>query len=839
MKKQGENSLSKAFPVQSVLDDCIVNGNGDLTFCFEVELREVYTITAPEYDTIHDAFVAILAKLPEGYIFHKQDIYWVDEFTYDRDGSYSYPRKKDLENFAFRGMLNHKCYIYLTHSVNTKLHKNYNLENTLFRMQDYFFRKPFKNIEKDYEEAVISADTLEDNLNSISGFKAKRLQREEIFELLERNWNLEFGKDYTPTKTLQPLNVLKDGIKVGDKSVNVVSLTDEGDRVYAYYPSNMVEPDQFKKDVDINSMVDLPVSFTFPLTLGLPVNHIVNSIVEVIDNETISKHLKTEVKGNNVLVSFGNETAAIKANKTKDYILSLANENLQGCKFKQNTIVWNENSKELAREVNGIVNAYSKLRLAKAWKENLQTGNLFLASYPGNTKANFRWNFSTVNNAACYLPKETHVRSDRSGIMFQDRFGRPVVYDFLGTDKVQNRNKLVFGGSGSGKSFWLNHYVSECIHMGFHLVILDKGGSFRETLKLTNSRYIDSSDTKELRFNIFICKKDINGNYLYMPTDENENEDIINYIMVVLQKIWKQDGMISNEEGPVLRKVIIAFYKWINSTKKTPTLNLFFEFLDIFEKDIMVVQDKAIFSVHKFKNSLLPYVDHKDESGEFIPGQYSYLLNDENKQTLGSYRCVAIDLEGVEGNPMLYEIVCYIVVEMASNKIMNLPKDVRKCLLIDEAVDFLQGNTGEFVAGQFRKIRKKGGEVIISTQSVKFMDNIDPMTRTSIEENADTRILVGLGSKPAESLVEAKRFLSLTDNDIEIVKTLTTSKKHRESFIKLGAVPYVIRLEVSPESQLVYSTDPKDVAAKDNYKDSGLSVSQAVNQIIENRKNKN
>lgn len=835
MKKETENSSSYPFPVQSILEDCIVNGNGDLTFCFEVSLPEVYTLDRNDYNRIHDSFVAILAKLPEGYIFHKQDIYWLSEFTYPRDGNYSYTRKKDLQNFAFRGMLNHKCYIYLTHSVNIKLHKKYNLQNNLFKLQDYFFRKPFKNIEGDYEEAQIAAQTLHDNINGIKGFSAKILKNEEIDNLLERSWNLEFSEEYTPTNTLQPFSIYEDGIKIGNKNVNVISLTDEGDRVLSFEPAKMVDPAQFNKNVDVNTSVELPTSFVFPLTLGLPVNHIINTIVEIVDNEEISKHLKKEIRNNNILVSFGNETAATKEDKTRDYISALADENLQGCKIKQNTIVFNESSKELTREANGVVNAYSKLRLAKAWIENLQTGNLFLASYPGNTKANFRWNFSTVNNAACYLPLETHVKSDRNGIMFQDRFGRPVVYDFQGTKKVMNRNKLVFGGSGSGKSFWLNHYVSECIHMGYHLVLLDKGGSFRETLKLTNSRYIDSSDKSELRFNIFLCKQDLQGNYMYIPEEEDSDDDVINYIMVVLQKIWKQSGAINNEESPVLRKIIIAYYKWVNRSKSTPTLNLFFEFLSIFEKEIMEEQDKTIFNIHTFKNSLIPYVEFIANDNTKQTGQYSFLLNDTKQQSLGNYRCVAIDLEGVENDPMIYDIVSYIIVEMASNKIMNLPKNVRKCLLIDEAVDFLQGSTGEFVAGQFRKIRKKGGEVIISTQSVKFMDNIDPMTRSSIEENADTRILVGLGNKGVESLGEAKKFLSLTDNDIEIAMSLTSTDRHRESFIKLGSVPYVVRLEVSPESALVFSTDPEDIADKEKYRNSGLSISQTVEQIIENR----
>ena len=44
---------------------------------------------------------------------------------------------------------------------------------------------------------------------------------------------------------------------------------------------------------------------------------------------------------------------------------------------------------------------------------------------------------------------------------------------------ITNRNKFVLGGSGSGKSFFMNHLVRQYWEQGTHVVLVDTGNATR------------------------------------------------------------------------------------------------------------------------------------------------------------------------------------------------------------------------------------------------------------------------------------------------------------------------------------------------------------------------
>lgn len=45
--------LEDRFPILAVENNCIVSKDADITVAFEVELPELYTVTAAEYEAIH------------------------------------------------------------------------------------------------------------------------------------------------------------------------------------------------------------------------------------------------------------------------------------------------------------------------------------------------------------------------------------------------------------------------------------------------------------------------------------------------------------------------------------------------------------------------------------------------------------------------------------------------------------------------------------------------------------------------------------------------------------------------------------------------------------------
>ena len=66
-------TLERKFPLLSVENGCIVSKDADLTVAFEVELPELYTVTAEEYETMHSTWIKAARVLPEHSIVCKQD----------------------------------------------------------------------------------------------------------------------------------------------------------------------------------------------------------------------------------------------------------------------------------------------------------------------------------------------------------------------------------------------------------------------------------------------------------------------------------------------------------------------------------------------------------------------------------------------------------------------------------------------------------------------------------------------------------------------------------------------------------------------------------------------
>ena len=66
-------TIESKFPLLSVEHDCIVSKDADVTVAFRVSLPELFTVTSPEYEAIHSAWVKAIKVLPDYSIIHKQD----------------------------------------------------------------------------------------------------------------------------------------------------------------------------------------------------------------------------------------------------------------------------------------------------------------------------------------------------------------------------------------------------------------------------------------------------------------------------------------------------------------------------------------------------------------------------------------------------------------------------------------------------------------------------------------------------------------------------------------------------------------------------------------------
>lgn len=77
--------LEDRFPILAVENNCIVSKDADITVAFEVELPELYTVTAAEYEAIHGTWVKAMKVLPNYSVVYKQD--WFVKENYRSEGN--------------------------------------------------------------------------------------------------------------------------------------------------------------------------------------------------------------------------------------------------------------------------------------------------------------------------------------------------------------------------------------------------------------------------------------------------------------------------------------------------------------------------------------------------------------------------------------------------------------------------------------------------------------------------------------------------------------------------------------------------------------------------------
>jgi len=111
----------------------------------------------------------------------------------------------------------------------------------------------------------------------------------------------------------------------------------------------------------------------------------------------------------------------------------------------------------------------------------------------------------------------------------------------------------------------------------------------------------------------------------------------------------------------------------------------------------------------------------------------------------------------------------------------------------------------------------------------------NPVGRAIAENSANTFLL----AQPAQSIdqLAAEKRLPIPSEAAELLKTVhTVPGAYSEIFCLTTVGGGIGRLVVDPFRRLLYSTAPQDVAALDALRRQGLSVVEAINALIEERR---
>jgi len=826
--------ISKVIPIQTITDNIIVNGNGDITVGYRMFLPEIFSLTDEDAENIHNRLEGLFKMLPTGTVIHQQSFFYGGEYHNDEYSTNSITQE-NLNYFEGKEIINSYSNMYLTF-VNTNLKKQIRRKasNTcLLRKMNYPFKQPYQGFEEKLSEMEVVILNFEQGLNSISQFEIKRMNSIDLNNAVYDFMNVSYDKP-TEDATKQTLNpITTDGhgnFKIGNKFIAVLSLTREGDNLFDH-----AVPHTGKL---MNSKIELPAnikskcSMNYPLGLGLPFNHVINVTIEVTDTDSTVSVINAEKQVLNYIAPFY-PPAREKQKEQELFCNEIGQFEYQTAYTAFNVIIDDIDLSSLSKKIALAQQGFSFMNQSGCYVENAEIANLFFCGIPGNARSNYRGFVNTTKQAICYLMKESLYISDLKGHKFSDRFGKPVIVNLWDSPYLVNRNRIVIGPSGSGKSFWLNEYILQSFEKGNDIVIIDIGGSYRSMVELNNGKYFDSSDLKNFAFNPFLCEQDRNGKYLYLDlTDEESTDDLITTIVSILSFIWRKDQPITSTEQTILYDTITEFYDYINGIsdeKKDciqPNLIEYRNFLVNIFKNNMSETQRTKFDVEDLVLHLKRYTS----------GDLSFLLNGKENIDVVNDRLIAFDMEGISKKEY-FPIIAIITLQLVTDKIKRR-KGVNKELVIDEGLDFLKdAKFGHFIAFLYRTFRKKQGSITLAAQNVLFLKNMEADIRDSIIINCATKVILD-HSDHRSNLSEIKNILSINDDGIYQIESLQTHDQWREFYIQLGRKGFVFRHDVSDFAAAAYDSNQNTVVEIRKYFKETGSTFTAINKYLQGKAKK-
>lgn len=835
--------LSTVLPIQTITDDVIVNGNGDLTVGYRMFLPEVFTLSKEDANYIHSRLEGLFKMLPAGTIVHQQSYYYVGHYE-NEEYSTSPLKAENFKHFAGQEIINSYTNLYITFA-NTNLKKSVrksSTNNSLLRKLNYPFKQPYKDYEKRLDDIEPLVLNFENGLSSISQFEIKKMSSVDLNNAVFDYLNLSYNTPASDAslKSVNPMTTKAGDMKIGQQFLAMLSLTVEGENLYKLATPNTGKSKAYGTNIELPENIKSKCSMLYPVGLGLPFDHIVNVVIEITDTDTTLTAIKSEEQGLNYLTSFY-PAAKDKQKEQEAYCKEITDLEYQTAYTAFNVVISDSDRSSLMRKVALVQQGFSFMNQSSCYVENAELCNLFFTNIPGNARANYRGFINTTKQAVCYLQKDSTYISDLRGHLYNDRFGNPVKVNLWSYPSLNNKNKIVIGPSGSGKSFWLNNYIYQSYELGNDIIIIDIGGSYRSMIDLNHGKYFDSTNQKQFAFNPFLCDRDRTGKYIYIDkSDEESAEDLIKTISAIISYIWKVNEVMEPTESAVLRKSIIAFYDYVNNSsipgtgeRIFPNMIEYRNFLrDVFS-DNMKEFEKRKFEVEELLLLLEPYTD----------GELSFLLNATENVDIVNDNLIAFDMESASKKDY-FPLVVIITLQMVVDKIKKR-EGVKKELFIDEALDFLSdAKFGDFIAYLYRTFRKKEGAITIAAQNVLFLKNCPSKIKDSILINCDTKIILD-HSQYRNELPNLRNILSISEDESDMIDSLQVKKvdgvtKWTEFFIKLGNDPFVFRNEVSAFAAVAFdSRQATVVRIKQLFEETGSTYAAIHLYLEEQRKTNN
>jgi len=404
----------------------------------------------------------------------------------------------------------------------------------------------------------------------------------------------------------------------------------------------------------------------------------------------------------------------------------------------------------------------------------LQMEEGFKSTIPFGTDDLFITRNMDTTSLASTFPFTSATLTQDKGIMYglNQQNGSLIVFDRF---SLENANEVVFGKSGSGKSFLIKLEAMRQFMFGTEIIIIDPEGEYEAIAKTLGGEYVSFTASSPIKINPF----DLSGMYV-----EGENElglkilSLHGLLRIVL-------GELDATHDAILDRALVETYRQKGITTDPATQKKQPPLMEDLYKILLGMEDSNA-------NELALRLE------KFIKGSLSGLFNQQSNFDIRN-PFTAFSVKALEDE--LRPIAMHIVLDFVWTKVRKSLK--KRLLILDEAWYIMKyEDSASFVYGIAKRARKYYLALTTATQDVQ--DFLSTDYGKAILSNSSIQIL--LKQSPTE-IDTVSQIFYLSQGEKELLLSVGVG----EGLFFAGQSHVVAKIVAAPFEKELATSNPQDV----------------------------
>lgn len=361
-----------------------------------------------------------------------------------------------------------------------------------------------------------------------------------------------------------------------------------------------------------------------------------------------------------------------------------------------------------------------------------------------------------------------------------------------------NYNSAITAKSRSGKSVFVQAYITAMVGSGGRCWVIDVGHSYEKTCRLLNGEFVEFSMERPICINPFSGIKNF--------------EEALPMLIPLLGSMARPKTQTSEEEDAYLEKAIVASWKLHGNQSTITTV-----------REQLIAQNDPI--AKNLAHLLVSY--SKD-------GMYSMFFEGESSINMDN-PFIVFELLGLKNKKELQRIVLLVLMAQVHHAMYLTGRSQYKSCIIDEAWDLFgddSGGAAKFIETGYRTSARHNGNFISITQSIN--DYYKSASSIAAFENSDIKVILAQTPESIEQVKKSGRF----HIDAFLERLLKSVRKvegaYSECVIRSPEGYSVHRIALNPYTRILFSSKGDEYDAVKKLEAEGVPLREAVEIVARN-----